>query len=148
MDLSFLPAVNASLNGLTIVLLSAGVVMVKQKRIEAHQRCMYAAFGTSVVFLAFYLLHKAWKASTGDTLHTTFNHTGVLKAAYLAILLTHLVLAMVVPVLAIWLIVLGRKRQDALHRKVAKWAFPIWMYVSVTGVLIYFMLYHWNPPQA
>lgn len=145
MDLSFLPAVNASLNAVATALLVAGFVFIKQKRITAHRNCMISAFGVSIVFLALYLLHKMWKASSGQAMHTSYNGEGLAKAAYLLILLTHLVLAMIVPVLAIWMIRLGLKRDDARHRRVGRWALPIWLYVSVTGVVIYLMLYPFNP---
>ncbi len=148
MDLSFLPALNAALNGLAAGLLIVGYVLIKRRRIAAHRACMIAAFGVSTLFLILYLTHKGWKASTGGGLHTSFNRVGLSKALYLAVLLSHLVLAMVVPVLAIWLIRLGLRRQDARHRRLARIALPLWLYVSFTGILIYVLLYHLNPPSA
>ena len=145
MDLSFLPAVNAALNSVAAVLLVVALVFIKQRKITAHRNTMLAAFGVSMLFLVLYLTHKWWKASQGMGLHTSYNGEGLAKLAYLLILFTHLVLAMAVPVLAVLLIVLGLKRKDALHKRIAKFAWPIWMYVSVTGVVIYFMLYHLNP---
>ncbi|MCE9591626.1 MAG: DUF420 domain-containing protein [Planctomycetes bacterium] len=143
LDLSFLPTVNASLNALAAVLLCVGVSLIKQKRITAHKRVMLAAFATSCLFLVFYVTHYVWRASATGTAHTQY--TGPLRAVYYPMLLSHILLAMAVPVLAIWLIRLGLRRDDTLHRRVAKFAFPIWLYVSVTGVIIYFMLYHLNP---
>ena len=102
---------------------------------------MLAAFGVSSVFLVFYVAHKASK----DFENTTFAAEGVAKAAYLALLASHVVLAMSVPVLAIVLIRFGLKGEIARHRGLARWAWPIWLYVSLTGVLIYFLLYQWNP---
>ena len=143
-----LPATNAALNALAASLLVVGLVLIKQRRIHAHRNCMISAFAVSMLFLVLYLLHKFWKASTGRDMHTSFNREGLAKALYLVILFTHLTLAISVPVLAVWLIRLGLKRRDGAHRRLAKVAFPIWIYVSVTGVLIYFMLYHWNPPAT
>ena len=144
MDLSFLPSVNASLNGLATLLLVGGFVLIKRHRIAAHRACMVGAFSVSTLFLVLYVTHKVWKATTGTGLHTTFHREGLVKLCYLAMLLSHLVLAMAVPVLAIWMIRLGMRRQDEKHRRLARVALPIWLYVSVTGVLIYLMLYHLN----
>ena len=98
------------------------------------------------MFLSLYVIHKAWRVTAVAGLHVTFNHTGTLRVLYLVILVTHLVLAMVVPVLAIWLIRLGLAEQFDRHRRLARVGYPIWLYVSITGVLIYLMLYHWNLP--
>jgi uncharacterized membrane protein YozB (DUF420 family) len=146
MDLSFLPTVNASLNGLSAALLVTGYVLIRRRRIEAHRRCMLAAFAASCLFLVFYVAHYIWRARATGTAHTAFNGTGVLKSLYYAMLLTHILLAMIVPFLAIWLIRLGNRREDARHRRIARYALPVWLYVSVTGVLIYFVLYYLNPP--
>lgn len=146
MDLSFLPTVNATLNGLASVLIIIGIVLIKQKKIDAHKKVMLAAFATSCLFLVSYVTHYAWRAAVKGGTHTKFNGEGFLKAIYLPMLGTHILLAMVVPFLAIWAIRLGLKRNDVLHRKVVKYTVPIWLYVSVTGVLIYVMLYHLNPP--
>jgi len=143
-----LPRTNAALNALAATLLVVGLVLIKQRRINAHRNCMISTFAISALFLVLYLLHKFWKAATGRDMHTSFNREGLAKTLYLAILFTHLTLALSVPVLATWLIRLGLKRRDRTHRRLAKVAFPIWMYVSITGVLIYFMLYHWNPPET
>lgn len=141
MDLSFLPAVNAGLNALAGSLLVLGLVRIRQRRIRDHRRAMLGAFAASTLFLAFYVLHKAWRGFES----TPFQAEGAAKAFYLVILATHVTLAMTVPVLAIVLIRLGLARRDATHRRIARVAWPIWMYVSVTGVLIYLMLYHLNP---
>ena len=141
MDLSFLPSVNASLNGLAGCFLVAGYVLVKNGRIEAHKRCMFTATGVSVIFLISYVTHQAWRGGE----HTAFRGTGVLRYLYYLMLITHVLLAMAVPVFAMRLIWLGVKGSIAKHKRLAKIAFPIWLYVSVTGVLIYFALYWYNP---
>ncbi len=141
MDLSFLPPVNASLNALAAVLLVVGRRFIRLGRIDAHRRTMLAAFSVSTVFLALYVAHKVSR----DFQNTPFGAEGVVKLAYLAMLASHVLLAMTVPVMAIALIRFGLKGEIARHRRLARWAWPIWMYVSLTGVLIYFLLYHWNP---
>ena len=145
MDLSFLPLVNAILNAIALLLL-VGLFFIKQKKWQAHRNCMIAAFGTSSLFLVLYLTHKAWRAYSGGGLHTEFHGTGLFKQAYYVMLVSHVLLAMAVPVLAIRLIMLGMKRSDDKHRRLARIALPIWVYVSVTGVLVYVVLYHLNPP--
>jgi len=148
MDLSFLPAVNATLNGMAGVLIVIGIVLIKQKKIDAHRRVMLAAFVTSSLFLVSYVTHYIWRASVQGGMHTKFNGEGILKAIYYPMLISHILLAVTVPVLAIWAIRLGLKRQDAKHRRVVRYTVPIWLYVSVTGVLIYVMLYHLNPESS
>jgi uncharacterized membrane protein YozB (DUF420 family) len=141
-DLSFLPALNAALNALASALLVTGRVLVARGRIDAHRRTMLAAFAVSALFLALYVLHKAWRGFE----HTPFHAGGAAKLAYGVILASHLVLAMTVPVLALVLIRLGLRGRIAAHRRLARWAWPIWIYVSITGVVIYALLYHFNPP--
>ena len=120
--------------------------MIRRKSVAAHKVCMLGAFAVSVLFLVLYVAHKLWRASSGTGLHTTFNHTGAIKTLYLVILFTHLLLAMAVPVIAVWLIRLAVTERFDRHRRVARVGLPLWLYVSVTGVLIYMMLYHWNVP--
>lgn len=141
MDLSFLPAVNASLNGVATVLLVVGRVLARRGAIDAHRRVMISAFVVSSLFLALYLVHKAWRGFE----HTPYHGTGAVRAVYVTILVTHILLAMAVPVLAILLIRLGLADRRAEHRRLARWAWPVWLYVSITGMVIYAMLYHWNP---
>ena len=141
MDLSFLPSVNASLNAIAAVLLVRGRMLARAHRIDAHRRTMLTSFGVSTLFLALYLLHKAARGFES----TTFHVGGAAKVAYLSMLASHVVLAMTVPVLAILLIRHGLAGRIAAHRRLARIAWPIWMYVSVTGVLIYVLLYHLNP---
>jgi uncharacterized membrane protein YozB (DUF420 family) len=141
MDLSFLPAVNATLNAIATVLLIRGRRLARARALDAHRRTMLAAFAVSSVFLALYLAHKIWR----DFENTTFHATGAAKTAYLLLLGSHVALAMTVPVLAIALIRLGLAGRHAQHRRLARVAWPVWLYVSVTGVLIYVLLYHLNP---
>ncbi len=141
MDLSFLPAVNASLNALAASLLVLGRARIRQGRVDAHRRTMLAAFVASALFLVLYVLHKAWR----NWENTPFHAEGVAQALYLILLASHVILAMTVPVFALVLIRLGLARRDATHRRVARVAWPVWMYVSATGVLIYLLLYHLNP---
>lgn len=138
-----LPTVNALLNSLATTLLVAGFVLIKKNKRDAHRNVMLTAFGTSVVFLGCYLVyHFALHHYTG-THGKAFPETGAARVVYLVILISHVVLAAVVPVLAIITIVRGLNADWERHRKIAKITFPIWLYVSVTGVVIYLMLYHW-----
>jgi uncharacterized membrane protein YozB (DUF420 family) len=141
MDLSFLPALNAALNATATALLIRGRWLARRHAVDAHRRTMLAAFAVSSLFLASYLTHKFWR----DFENTTFHATGAAKLAYLILLGTHVLLAMTVPVLAIALIALGRSGRVAQHRQLARVAWPIWLYVSITGVAIYVVLYHLNP---
>lgn len=144
MDLSFLPAVNAGLNGVATVLLVVGRGLARRGRVEAHQRVMGSAFAVSALFLALYLAHKVWRGFE----HTAYHGEGAARAFYLVVLVSHLTLAMAVPVLAIVLIRLGLADRRSAHRRLARWAWPVWLYVSVTGIVIYALLYHWNPGVA
>jgi putative membrane protein len=140
-DLSFLPAVNASLNACAAVLLVRGRRLARQGQIAAHRRTMLAAFATSSLFLALYLLHKASRGFE----NTTFHAEGLAKLAYLVLLFSHVVLALTVPPFAVALIVLGSRDRRAQHRRLARIAWPIWLYVSATGVVIFLLLYPLNP---
>ena len=140
--LAALPTVNASLNALAGVLLAVGIVLIKSGKRDAHRNVMLAAFVVSIVFLASYLTyHQGLHHYTG-THGKAFAGTGLLKWVYLSILISHVVLAAIVPVLAIITIVRGLKQDWERHRKIAKITFPIWLYVSITGVVIYAMLYN------
>ena len=137
-----LPAVNATLNGIATVLLVVGYLLIRRKNIDAHRRVMLSAFAVSAVFLVTYVLDKLLKRG----LHTPFNGEGITYGLYAGMLLSHVLLAMAVPVLAILLMRFGLTGQIDRHRRLAKWAYPIWLYVSVTGVVIFFALYVFNPP--
>jgi len=140
----FLATTNAALNAAATVLLAWGRVLAKRGQVERHRRVMLSAFALSTVFLALYL---ARKTVFGFESHS-FNAEGAAKAAYLFLLATHVTLAMAVPVLAILLLRLGLQDRREAHRRLARWAWPVWMYVSVTGVVIYLLLYQLNPGPA
>lgn len=139
MDLSVLPTVNATLNGLAGVLLLCGYAAIRSGRITVHRAFMLSAFATSVLFLASYLTYHAQAPVT------PFQGQGVVRWVYFAILVPHIVLAAaVVPLALVTLLRALRGRFDR-HRRLARWTLPIWLYVSVTGVLVYLMLYVWFP---
>ena len=141
--MNYLPHVNASLNLLATILLIIGFVLIKRKKEKAHKIVMLSAFATSVVFLVCYLIYHA------NVLSKKFpqeDYSSLITYTYYTVLLTHVVLAALVPFLSVTTIVLGLLDKRALHSWWAKFTFPIWLYVSVTGVLVYLMLYHWFPP--
>jgi uncharacterized membrane protein YozB (DUF420 family) len=135
MDVRDLPAVNATLNATATVLLIYGYRLIRAGKREAHKKAMLAAFATSVVFLICYLIYHAQVGSV------PFQKQGAIRTVYFAILITHVVLAAFVPVLAGVTLWRAFREQFARHRKIARWTFPIWLYVSVTGVIVYWMLY-------
>ena len=130
-----LPAVNASLNALSGVLLLIGYVLIRTRRIAAHRAVMITAFATSSLFLICYLVYHAQVGSV------PFPRQGLVRPLYFTILITHVLLAATVPPLAIVTLTRGLKGRYPQHRRIARWTFPIWMYVSVTGVLVYVLLY-------
>jgi uncharacterized membrane protein YozB (DUF420 family) len=135
MDVQSLPAVNASLNGLAAILLVVGYTLMRMGRIQAHKRVMVTAFCVSAVFLVCYLTYH-FNAGL-----VYYQKTGLIRYVYLTILTTHTILAVITPVLAIITLRRGLRMDVARHRAIARWTFPIWMYVSVTGVIVYLMLY-------
>ncbi len=135
MDITDLPALNASLNATAAVLLSIGYWHVKRRRIETHRRFMIAACVTSALFLASYVTYHAQAGSR------PFPGTGAARIAYFAVLIPHVILAAAVLPLALVTLRRGLVRNDAAHRRIARVTFPIWMFVSVTGVIVYVMLY-------
>ena len=144
MDLSFLPAVNATLNGIAALLLIRGRRLARARRLDAHRRTMIAAFAVSSLFLVLYVLHKASRGFE----NTTFHAEGFAKTSYLVLLVSHVSLAITVPPMAIALITFGLRGRFERHRRLARWAWPIWLYVSVTGVAIYLLLYRFNPAPS
>ncbi len=137
-----LPAVNATLNGLSAVFLGAGYVFIKKKNIRAHRNCMISAFATSALFLACYLTYHIFIHHV-----TVFKDPAWFRPIYLAILGTHTILAVViVPLIFITLGHALRERFDR-HKRIARWTWPLWMYVSVTGVVVYVILYQIFPQQ-
>jgi uncharacterized membrane protein YozB (DUF420 family) len=136
MTISDLPTVNAILNSTSAVLLLAGWRLILQRRITAHRICMGSALGTSALFLASYLFYHYHHGST------RFPGTGPLRTVYLTILTSHTILAVVI--LPLILVTVARALRDDRpgHRRIARWTLPLWLYVSVTGVVVYWMLYH------
>ncbi|MEX2660890.1 MAG: DUF420 domain-containing protein [Vicinamibacterales bacterium] len=135
MQLTDLPAVNATLNGISAVLLMIGYVLVRQRKLEQHRRVMIAAFSTSVLFLICYVIYHANVGSR------RFPGQGPIRSVYFFVLITHIVLAALVPPMAIITLSRGLRARYDTHRRIARWTLPIWLYVSVTGVIVYVMLY-------
>jgi uncharacterized membrane protein YozB (DUF420 family) len=135
MNVHMLPAVNASLNATSGVLLVIGYVLIRVRRIELHRRVMIAAFITSSLFLASYLVYHA---QVGNV---RFMRQGLVRPVYFTILISHVTLAAVVLPLALVTLSRGLKARFPQHRRIARWTFPVWLYVSVTGVLVYVLLY-------
>ena len=130
-----LPAVNASLNAVSGVLLLCGYTLMRLRRIDLHRKFMIAAFAVSSLFLICYLVYHAQVGSV------PFPRQGFVRPLYFTILITHVVLAATVPPLAIVSMTRGLQGRYPQHRRIARWTFPIWLYVSVTGVLVYILLY-------
>ena len=135
MDVHALPGVNATLNAISTVLLIVAYVLIRARRIEQHRRVMLAAFATSSLFLVCYLVYHAQVGSV------RFTRQGWVRPLYFTILLTHISLAIVTLPLAIITLSRGLKARYARHRAIARWTLPIWLYVSITGVLVYVLLY-------
>lgn len=135
MNVRDLPALNAFLNATSALLLVYGWTLIRRRRIQAHRRVMITAFCTSVAFLIGYLVYHAQVGSV------RFQRTGFIRPVYFAVLITHTVLAAAVPVLASLALWRGWTGSYERHRRIARWALPVWLYVSVTGVAVYWMLY-------
>jgi uncharacterized membrane protein YozB (DUF420 family) len=134
-DIHSLPAVDATLNGMAAVLLVIGYMLIRSGHTQAHRRVMLTAFGVSMAFLVCYLIYHAHVGSV------PYQKTGAIRPVYFSILITHTTLAATVPVLAIITLRRGLRADFKRHRKIARWTLPIWLYVSVTGVVVYLMLY-------
>ncbi len=145
MNMHDLPAVNASLNGLSAVFLTAGFVFIRRKNKIAHRNCMIAAFVTSIVFLACYLAYHGYLAVVLREGPTQFLHPQWFRPIYLAILISHSILAAVIVPMVLVTLYRAKKERFELHKKIARWTWPLWMYVSVTGVLVYLLLYQIFP---
>jgi len=130
-----LPAVNASLNALSGILLITGYVLIRARRIQQHRACMIAAFAASSLFLISYVVYHVQVGSV------RFTRQGFVRPLYYTILITHVTLAATVLPLAIITLSRGLKARYPEHRRIARWTLPVWMYVSVTGVLVYVLLY-------
>lgn len=131
----WLPAVNATLNAIAGVLLVCGFVMIKRGRIQTHRRFMLSAFATSALFLVSYVIYHANVGSK------PFGGQGAIRYVYFAILFTHVVLAAVILPMALITLTHGLRARFDRHVPIARWTLPIWLYVSVTGVIVYLMLY-------
>ena len=134
-EIADLPAVNASLNALATVLLATGWVLISQGKVEQHRRCMLAAFATSSLFLASYLVYHFNVGSIA------FTGQGPLRILYFTILISHIVLAIVILPMALIPLARALRTQFDAHRRIARWTLPLWLYVSITGVIVYIMLY-------
>jgi uncharacterized membrane protein YozB (DUF420 family) len=137
----FFPPLNASLNALSGIFLLIAYVYIRRKKIPQHKRFMLAACTTSVLFLICYVTYHSLRGGVV----TTFAGTGGWRTLYLSILTSHTILAVSIVPMAIVSVWNGLKMRVARHRRIARWTFPLWMYVSVTGVLVYFFLYQWFP---
>ena len=136
---AILPAVNAALNALSACLLIGGFACIRRGRRAAHQRCMLAAFLVSVLFLASYLTLRYFAGMT------RFEGQGWIRPVYFTILLSHTVLAAGIVPLAIVTVVRALREEHVRHVQIARWTLPLWLYVSITGVVIYWLLYHLYP---
>jgi len=135
LEISDLPLLNATLNALAGILLVSAYIMIRKGNIARHRALMLAAFSTSVLFLVSYVIYHVNIGSRA------FTGTGVIRVVYFVILITHVVLAIAVVPMAVVTLRRGLRRDDLRHKAIARWTFPIWLYVSVTGVVVYGMLY-------
>ncbi|MGH9941796.1 MAG: DUF420 domain-containing protein [Pyrinomonadaceae bacterium] len=141
MDFSLLPHLNATLNATSFLLLVTGLYFIRRGRITAHLTCMISAVVVSCAFLVSYLTYHYQHGST------RFTGQGLARPFYFTILLTHTVLAALIVPLIIMTLRRARRGEFGLHRKIARWTLPLWLYVSVTGVIVYLMLYHLYPSR-
>lgn len=135
MTVHSLPAINATLNAISAVLLVSGYALIRGRHIDMHRRCMIAACVTSTLFLTCYLIYHYQVGSV------RFTRQGIVRPLYYTILITHVTLAAAVLPLAIVTLLRGLRGRFARHRAIARWTLPVWLYVSVTGVLVYVLLY-------
>ncbi len=134
--ISDLPTVNATLNTISTILLTIGFVMIRRRKTVAHRNCMIAAFVVSGLFLTSYLIYHYHAGST------PFEGTGWIRSIYFAVLIPHIILAALILPLALITLYFALRKRFAKHRRIARWTLPIWLYVSVTGIIVYWMLYH------
>ena len=135
LSISDLPLVNASLNAMATVLLLTGYACIRRRKIAAHRAAMVAAFATSVLFLISYLVYHAHTGSR------PFTGRGAIRAIYFFILITHIILAATIPFLAGITLWRAYRRRFDRHVRIARWTLPLWLYVSITGIVVYWMLY-------
>ena len=136
MTIADLPALNASLNALAFVFLVAGYILIRSGRRDAHKRCMLLALTTSALFLISYVIYHANAGSV------PFRGVGAIRAVYFAVLIPHVILAATILPLALLTAARGLRKDYGRHVRIARWTLPLWLYVSVTGVIVYLMLYH------
>ncbi len=139
-DVSALPTLNAFLNGTSAVLLTVGYVFIRLRKVTAHKTCMVTAFGVSSLFLISYLIYHYHVGSV------PFGGTGFIRPVYFTLLISHIVLAACIVPLALVTIYRAWTEQFEKHMRIARWTLPLWLYVSVTGVIVYWMLYHLYGP--
>ena len=144
-ELTDMPAINAGLNATSAVLLTAGYVCIRQGRVTAHKTCMLSAFATSTLFLICYLAYHIGRQRITGSAHVEFRGEGAVRVLYLTILLSHILLAFSVLPLSLTTLYRAYRQQFDRHRRIARWTLPIWLYVSVTGVVVYWMLYKLYP---
>lgn len=135
MDYTVLPTVNASLNAISGIFLVVGYVLIRRRQITAHRNAMLGAFGSSTIFLISYLIYHAQAGSR------PFTGQGPVRYVYFTVLISHVILAAAILPMAISTLSRGLRGRYVEHKRIAKWTFPTWMYVSVTGVIVYLMLY-------
>lgn len=136
MTIADLPALNASLNALASVFLVVGYILIRSGRRDAHKRCMLLALTTSALFLTSYVIYHANAGSA------PFRGVGAIRAVYFAVLIPHVILAATILPLALLTAARGLRGDYGRHVRIARWTLPLWLYVSVTGVIVYLMLYH------
>jgi uncharacterized membrane protein YozB (DUF420 family) len=141
MDYAMLPHVNAALNGTSTVLLICGLIFILRRRVIPHQICMVSALGVSALFLISYLFYHYHAGST------RFLGQGIIRPVYFSILITHIILAAVILPLILLTLRRALRGEFARHRRIARWTYPLWLYVSITGVVVYYMLYHLYPAR-
>ncbi len=146
--LHIFPHLNAALNATACVFLIAGFYFIMRGRIERHRACMLTASAVSAIFLASYLAHHALRSYYFGIGPTRFTHTGLIRPVYFTILASHTILAAAVAPFILLTLYRGLKEQFDKHRRIARLVYPIWLYVSITGVVVYLILYQLYPPSA
>ena len=141
MSVHFLPTLNAILNATSAVLLVTGYVFIRRKNVNAHRAFMVAALIASILFLTCYLIYHY---NVGAT---KFQGPDWARTLYFIVLIPHTILAVAMVPFIITVVIRAFRKQFDKHRRLARWTFPVWLYVSVTGVIVYFMLYHWFPSR-
>ena len=139
--MTYLPTLNAALNATSALLLLLGFYFIRHRNIHAHRACMGGAFLVSTLFLISYLTYHYHVGAT------RFTGQGMIRPVYFTILISHTLLAAIVPFLAIITLTRALRGQYDKHRRIARWTLPLWLYVSVTGVVVYLMLYHLYPSR-